>query len=173
MSINREKKYGKAKMPPSAKSGFGHWNKLILGGLAIFVVSAMFWWPRVNTADTPEITVYKSPTCGCCSKWIEHLREEGFKVTTHDRNDMNQIKQSYGVDYNLRSCHTATVQGYVVEGHVPGQDIRRLLEEKTAVAGLAVPGMPMGSPGMEGKHADPYDVIAFGKDGRQSIYARY
>lgn len=101
------------------------------------------------------------------------MQEKGFKVTTHNRQDMSQIKQEYGVEYNLRSCHTAVVEDYVLEGHIPAEDIRRLLKEKPAVDGLAVPGMPAGSPGMEGKHEDPYEVVAFTKGKKNTIYARH
>ena len=124
-------------------------------------------------ANTPVVTVYKSPTCGCCKKWMDHLEEEGFRVVARNRQDMNQIKESYGIDYKLRSCHTATVDGYVVEGHVPAEDIQRLLKEAPSVTGLAVPGMPAGSPGMEGKYQDPYEVIAFNKGKKNEIYARH
>ena len=119
-----------------------------------------------------EITVYKSPTCGCCTKWVDHLTASGFKVTAHDTTDMASVKTSLGVPDGMASCHTAVVNGYVVEGHVPAADIRRLLEEKPAVTGLAVPGMPMGSPGMEGTRTDKYDVLAFGK-GKAAVFARH
>lgn len=120
------------------------------------------------TADkTPAATiqVYKTPTCGCCSKWIEHLRAAGFKVEATDMPDLTAFKAANGVPDELSSCHTATVAGYVIEGHVPASDISRLLQERPKVAGLTVPGMPMGSPGME--HPNPqrheaFDVLAFG-----------
>ena len=118
-----------------------------------------------------EVTVYKSPTCGCCNAWIDHLEESGFTVTVHDRLDMAPIKQQAGVPYALRSCHTAKVGDYVIEGHVPADLISRLLTEKPAVKGLSVPGMPMGSPGMEGPRKDPYDVVTFTEQGTTTIYA--
>jgi hypothetical protein len=116
-------------------------------------------------AEPIQVTVYKTPTCGCCSKWIEHLEQEGFEVESHDLPDLRTVKASNGVPSAMASCHTALIEGYVVEGHVPASDIRRLLAERPAMTGLAVPGMPMGSPGME--HPDPsrheaYDVMAFG-----------
>jgi len=120
-------------------------------------------------------TVYKDPTCGCCGKWVDLLRKDGFTVTVNDARDIAAIKDKYGVPQPLRSCHTALINGYIVEGHVPIADVTRLLKEKTAVAGLAVPGMPIGSPGMEvaGVNPQPYDVIAFGKDGKSRIFASH
>lgn len=116
-------------------------------------------------AEGPTIQVYKTPTCGCCSKWIDHLRAAGFEVEATDLPDLTRLKATNGVPRSLASCHTGLVEGYVLEGHVPAGDVERLLEERPAIAGLAVPGMPMGSPGME--HPDPrrheaYDVVAFG-----------
>jgi hypothetical protein len=121
----------------------------------------------------PVVDVYKTPTCGCCSKWVDHLREEGFEVRTTDMRDLMDFKASHGVPRQLESCHTALVAGYVLEGHVPGADVQRLLEERPAIAGLAVPGMPIGSPGMEipGSNAQPYDVIAFRNDGGTHVFA--
>ena len=120
-------------------------------------------------------TVYKDPTCGCCSKWVELLRKEGFAVTANDVRDIAAIKDKYGVPQALRSCHTALINGYVVEGHVPLADVARMLKEKTAIAGLAVPGMPIGSPGMEvqGVPAQAYKVIAFNRDGKTSIFVSH
>lgn len=120
-------------------------------------------------------TVYKDPTCGCCSKWVELLRRDGFAVTVNETRDIAAVKDKYGVPQAVRSCHTALINGYVVEGHVPVEDLKRLLKEKGAVAGLAVPGMPIGSPGMEvaGVNPQPYDVIAFGKDGKTRIFTSH
>ncbi len=119
-----------------------------------------------------EVTVYKSPTCGCCSKWVDHLRASGFTVVARDTSDMAAVKTTLGVPEPMHSCHTAMVNGYVIEGHVPAADIQRLLREKPKVTGLAVPGMVTGSPGMEGDRSDPYEVIAFG-DGKTSVFARH
>ncbi len=126
----------------------------------------------VNTGSE-VITVYKSPTCGCCKKWITHLEDNGFKVKAIDSNDMASIKDQQGVPMGARSCHTAVVNDYVIEGHVPAQDIKNLLKEKRAVAGLAVPGMPMGSPGMEGSRVDKYMVYEFDKTGHAKIVSKY
>ena len=127
--------------------------------------------------DLPPVTVtvYKNPQCGCCNNWVEHLRKEGFTVTANDVDDLSAIKSKLGVPASLGSCHTAIVGTYVVEGHVPAADIRKLLAEKPKVAGIAVPGMPMGSPGMEvpGVPADTYDVTAFAKDGKQRVFASH
>jgi hypothetical protein len=121
------------------------------------------------------VEVYKDPTCGCCSKWIDHLRSHGFTVRATDSATMDEIKTARGVPRQARSCHTAVVGGYVVEGHVPAADIQRLLKERPAIAGLAVPGMPIGSPGMEvpGMKAQSFDVIAFGKDGSTRVFASH
>ena len=121
------------------------------------------------------VTVYKNAQCGCCKNWVEHLRKEGFEVTAKDVNDLSAIKNKLGVPSALASCHTAIVGQYVVEGHVPAADIKRLLEEKPKVAGIGVPGMPVGSPGMEmpGTPADRYNVMAFAKDGKQRVFASH
>ncbi|HEX6939082.1 MAG TPA: DUF411 domain-containing protein [Longimicrobiales bacterium] len=119
----------------------------------------------------PTITVYKSPTCGCCRKWVEHVRKHGFEVVTHDTQDMTQVKAASGVPGELASCHTAIVDGYVIEGHVPADLIRRMLDERPQILGLAVPGMPMGAPGMEGPYKEDYDVLAIRRDGTTEVYA--
>ncbi len=145
----------------------------VAGGVLAAIVGALAWLQPMNEAHATEITVYKSPTCGCCKKWVEHLENAGFKVATQNMNDVTPIKEEHGVRPQWRSCHTALVDGYVLEGHVPVDDIKRLLAEKPKVAGLAVPGMPMGSPGMEGDYQDPYDVISFNQNGTAQVYARY
>ena len=117
------------------------------------------------------MTVYKSPTCGCCAKWVEHMKKAGFAVTVNDVPNVGEVKMANGVPAPLASCHTALVGGYVIEGHVPADVVQKLLKEKPAVAGIAVPGMPMGSPGMEGASADPYDIVAFEKSGKQRVFA--
>lgn len=123
------------------------------------------------------IQIYKSPTCGCCSKWVDHIKASGFVAEVHDvpESDLQARKARLGVGPRLASCHTAIVNGYVVEGHVPAADIQRLLREKPAVAGIAAPGMPVGSPGMEmpGGQKDAYDVLAFTKSGTTRVFARH
>jgi hypothetical protein len=139
-------------------------------GVAL-VTGAILLGPQSGQAA--DVVVYKSPTCGCCKDWVAHMRESGFNVQVHDRYDMSPIKQQMGVPQHLQSCHTASVGMYVIEGHVPADDIIRLLREKPAVAGLSAPGMPMGSPGMEGPRKDPYDVLTFRRDGKTTVYARH
>jgi len=119
----------------------------------------------------PAVTVYKSPTCGCCAKWVEHVRKAGFAVTVKDVPNVGEVKSASGVPPELASCHTALVGGYVVEGHVPADVVQKLLKENPAVVGMAVAGMPMGSPGMEGSYTDRYNVVAFEKSGKQRVYA--
>ena len=118
-----------------------------------------------------EMVVYKSPTCGCCELWIDHAEAAGFTVVTEDVIDLRPVKAENGVTPELASCHTAIVGGYVIEGHVPADVIAQLLEERPDIRGLAVPGMPAGSPGMEGGTPEPYDVVAFDRDGNTSVYA--
>lgn len=119
----------------------------------------------------PEVVMYKDPNCGCCGVWAERLEAEGFRVKTIPSADMESVKKRFAVPQRLTSCHTARVGNYVIEGHVPASAIKRLLREKPAVAGLSVPGMPLGSPGMEvpGKK-DPYDVVSFDKAGKTAVY---
>jgi hypothetical protein len=133
--------------------------------LSIAIGLAWLTFSAAAAAPQPEIEVYKSRACSCCEKWIDHLRAEHFTVRVHDVDDVSPIKRENGIPAEVSSCHTAFVAGYVVEGHVPASDIRRLLAERPKVAGLAVPGMPVGSPGMEGAHPVSYDVVSFGAQG--------
>jgi len=119
------------------------------------------------------VTVYKSPTCGCCVKWIDHLEGHGFTVEARDVRDTRALKQEHGVPSGLEACHTALIEGYVIEGHVPAEDIGRLLRERPPVAGLAVPGMPIGSPGMEGPRPEAYRVLSFDAVGHTEIFASH
>jgi hypothetical protein len=124
-------------------------------------------------APTP-ITVYKTPTCGCCRLWVDHLRAAGFEVTAHDLPDLAAVKRERKVPGALASCHTGVVGGYVVEGHVPAEDVRRLLAERPAALGVAVPGMPLGSPGMEaGGRREPYRVLLFDERGETRVFAHH
>ncbi len=137
------------------------------------LVTVLCAGPSVPVFAT-EVTVYKSPTCGCCKQWVRHMQASGFSVKAHDVADIVQNKTANGVPRTLGSCHTANVGGYVIEGHVPASDIKRLLKERPPVRGLAVPGMPVGSPGMEqGGHKDRYDVLTFDARGNTSVYARH
>ncbi|MDX8404028.1 MAG: DUF411 domain-containing protein [Mariprofundaceae bacterium] len=130
-----------------------------------------------NSAIATEMVVYKASTCPCCDGWIKHMKEAGFKVKTEIRDDdLDQIKAANGITGKLASCHTAKVDGYVIEGHVPVADVNRLLKEKPAdIVGLTAPGMPMKSPGMQAEGLAPkgYDVIAIKKDGSTEVYTRY
>jgi hypothetical protein len=128
--------------------------------------------PIVQPSSALTITVYHSPTCGCCKKWVEYLKTDGFTVKSIEQEDLTDIKVELGVVPKLRSCHTAVIAGYVIEGHVPSADIRRLLSEKPKVTGLAAPGMPSSAPGMDtGK--DPYEVLAFDGKGVTTVWARH
>lgn len=126
---------------------------------------------RAMPAGTPMV-VYKDPNCGCCKAWVEIMQQSGFEVSARDTANMPAIKTRYFVPAKVHSCHTAIVGGYVVEGHVPADLIRKALAEKPPVVGLAVPGMPMGSPGMEGARKDAYDVLSFDRMGKTAVYAK-
>ena len=153
-----------------------HTRKALVGGSSvdgIVVAAALATFFAVGPATGVEMTVYKSPTCGCCKGWIKHMKRNGFAVKAYNVNDVTPLKTRNGVPTRLTSCHTALVGGYVVEGHVPARDIRRLLEERPAIKGLAVPRMPMGSPGMEGSRKVRYQILSFDRDGNTAVYASY
>jgi hypothetical protein len=148
------------------------------------VIGAVVWLARSLTTDEviqkenfllPEVTVYKSTSCSCCRAWVTHLKKEGFKVSSYDRNDIDKIKTSFGVSPHLASCHTALVGGYIIEGHVPASDIIQLLQNKPALVGLTAPGMPKYSPGMQPSGEQPrgYDVLTFNKNGNTTVYKHY
>ena len=141
---------------------------ILLAALALGAAGAAL----AQTAGTVEI--YKSPYCGCCGKWAEHMRSAGFAVKEVASARMELVKQEAGVPEALGSCHTAKVAGYVVEGHVPAADVRRMLAEKPAIRGLSAPGMPLGSPGMEGPYpAERYDVVSFDAQGRSAVFSKH
>jgi hypothetical protein len=129
-------------------------------------------FPEARSQHAPLATVYKSPACGCCGEWVKHLRANGFRVETHELADVTPIRRRYGVPDELASCHTAVVDGYAIEGHVPASDIQRLLRERPKVRGLAVPGMVVGSPGMEQGPPQPYATLAFDDRGSR-IFMRH
>jgi hypothetical protein len=150
------------------------WIGLAAGGAVLFLVAARWRLGRMPWAPDPSATkilVYASPTCDCCKAWMRHLKSSGFHVTRELMNDVTPMKQQLGVPEDLWSCHTAVVEGYAVEGHVPADLIQQMLREKRAIAGLAAPGMPNGSPGMEGPTHDRYEVIAFSRSGATEVYA--
>lgn len=124
-------------------------------------------------AAAPVIEVFKSESCGCCSAWVKHLEANGFKVKAKNVANPSDYRAKFGIPQELGSCHTGLVNGYALEGHVPAADIKRLLAEKPKAKGLAVPAMPMGSPGMEGNRKDPYDVMLVKTNGKHTVYKHY
>jgi hypothetical protein len=144
-----------------------------LGGTAALAVAGP---ARIAAALTPPtlVTVHKDVSCSCCEKWVSHMRASGFNVVVRDEADLDGVKDQLGVPKGVRSCHTALVGGYLVEGHVPASDVKRLLATRAKLVGLAVPGMVTGSPGMEGPGgAKPYEVLSFDSMGRTKLYARH
>lgn len=124
-------------------------------------------------AASTVVDVYKSASCGCCEAWVQHLRDAGFAVNAHNVDNPSDYRAKYRMPEELGSCHTAVVDGYAVEGHVSASEIKRLLAEKPKAIGLAVPSMPLGSPGMEGPRKDPYDVFLVKMNGQRSVYKHY
>ena len=148
--------------------------RYFIAATIVFTVSLSVGYIFLNKpATAEEIMVYKSPTCGCCKKWVKHLESKGFEVKTKNMRDVKPIKNKFGVQAKFQSCHTAKIGKYFIEGHVPAKDIKRLLKEKPDIKGLSVPGMPMGSPGMEGHRKDKYNVVAIDKNNKHSIYSSY
>jgi hypothetical protein len=144
-------------------------------GLAVTALGARRLLAGVGSGPNTAITVYKSASCGCCAKWVDHLRDNGFAPTVHDEENMDAVKDEMGVPKDVRSCHTALLDRYLVEGHVPAGDLRRLLAERPAVAGLAVPGMPGSTPGMAvpGQPHEAYEVVSFTRDGKIAPFATH
>lgn len=147
-------------------------KRLLLTVLFSFVLSAGV---QAKESALPNVTVYKSASCSCCRLWVQHLVRAGFTVQIKNIDNLNPVKQRVGIPVGLGSCHTAEVGGYFVEGHVPAQDIKRLLQEHPRAKGLAVPGMPAGSPGMEvpSGQVRPYEVLLVAHDGKTSSFARH
>lgn len=137
------------------------------------ILAGVFGVHLSASATAPVIEVYKSESCGCCSEWVEHLQSNGFTVKAQNVANPSDYREKFGMPQELGSCHTGLVQGYALEGHVPAAEIKRLLAEKPKAKGLAVPSMPMGSPGMEGHRNDPYDVLLVRAGGRYSVYKHY
>ncbi len=145
-----------------------------VAGLGLALAGGKSLWAAIaGSRPDPTMTIYMSPTCGCCSKWVDHVKAAGFKTVVHEDQDMDTVKQSLGVPRDLRSCHTAQVDKYLIEGHVPAEDVRKLLAQKPKAAGLAAPGMPASSPGMAvaGAPHEPYDVLLFQRDGKSEVFA--
>lgn len=136
--------------------------------LALLVGAGSVW-----AQSATQVEVFKSPYCGCCEKWIEHMQKNGFKVNAHNVNDVPAARKSLGMPDRVGSCHTAKVGGYLIEGHVPAADIQRLLKEKPKAVGLAAPGMPQGSPGMETATPVPYETLLVQADGSTTVFAKH
>ncbi len=147
-----------------------------LRSLLFGAVAAHFIVPSRSAAENPSIEVWKSPTCGCCDDWITHLEANGFSVTSYDEGG-TEAMQRLGMPFKYGSCHTAEIEGYAIEGHVPAREIYRLLEERPDAIGLSVPAMPRGSPGMDGAEyggvKDPYDVLLIDHDGEATVFQSY
>lgn len=158
--------------PLTRRAWLARMTSAAMGGAAMVALLAR---EGVAASAPTPITVYKDPSCGCCENWVKHMRASGFAPEVHDRADMSALKDSLGVPAALRSCHTAVSGRYVIEGHVPAADVKRLLATKPAkTTGIAVPGMPAGSPGMEmGARVDRYDVVAFAPGGATRVFARH
>ena len=149
-------------------------NKLTRRAVLVMAAMSTFAGPVLAAAARTRVTVWKTPNCGCCKDWVKHLETNGFEVVTHDVKETASKRQALGLAEKYGSCHTATVNGYVLEGHVPARDIQRLLRDKPSAIGLAVPGMPVGSPGMEmGTGADAFDVVLVLKDGSSRVFQSY
>ncbi|MBF0381681.1 MAG: DUF411 domain-containing protein [Magnetococcales bacterium] len=148
--------------------------KMVLIGALIMIGTGWFFFPGKSQAQ-PDMIVYKSASCGCCGNWIEYLEKNGFKVKVENVEDIYRVKKELGVPNQVASCHTAKMGSYLIEGHVPVEDINRLIKEKPVVSGIAAPGMPMGSPGMEveGEQPDRYDVVTFTRNGQTQVFSRH
>ncbi|HEY9738332.1 MAG TPA: DUF411 domain-containing protein [Trichocoleus sp.] len=159
-------------------------NQTVLRSLFLSVVGSSILGVRPRQAqagtvfrqaeETGAATVYRDPACGCCHQWVDYLKGQGFQVTDYVREDMAAVKRELGVPSSMESCHTAVIDGYVIEGHVPAEDIRRLLRERPAAVGIAVPGMPVGTPGMEmSDRKDNFSVVLFTQNGQTTDFNRY
>lgn len=163
-------------MTRQARTGWALGLLLLASGLVTGVVTGLVPGLTSSTAaadELPPMEVWKTPACGCCSVWVEHMEAAGFRVKVNDLNDVTPIKNRLKVPPRVATCHTAVVDGYVIEGHVPAADVRRMLKERPDILGLVVPGMPAGSPGMESPRPEPYDVLALGKDGELKVFSSH
>ncbi len=147
-------------------------RRLVIGSAAVFALAGS---ARAQTRGSRQLAVYKSPTCGCCEGWVAHMRQAGFTVAVHVVEDPGTVRRARGLSDALASCHTAVIGGYAIEGHVPAADVTRLLAERPEAVGLAVPGMPMGSPGMEapGGRKQPFDTLLVLRGGQTRVFARH
>ena len=145
-----------------------------LGAGAIIGLASLVTRPALAALqDPPSITVYKSPSCGCCGQWTEYLKQNGFRPEIVDMDDISALKRLAQVPDDLEACHTAVVERYVVEGHVPVEAIRKMLFERPKIIGIAVPGMPAGAPGMPSQDPERFDVIAFARKGKQRLFMSF
>jgi len=141
---------------------------------AIAAAAATASLPVFGASSLPQVEVFKNPDCGCCGAWVDHLKAAGFPVKVNEVPDTAEVRKRHGIPDQFGSCHTGVVAGYALEGHVPSEDIKRLLAKRPVAAGLSVPGMPVGSPGMElGSRKDPYQVLLIDKAGHPSVFATY
>ena len=144
--------------------------------IIMMIVAGLMALPTVYASDATvkDIVVYKNPDCGCCTKWVRYLEQNNYNVTIEDTRDVQAVKRRLGVPEKLAACHTAVIDGYVIEGHITHRDIKRLLLFRPDVTGIAVPGMPVGTPGMEmGDTVESYDVISFDEQGRMEIFSAH
>lgn len=168
-------KLGPNSFPRSKNPRLMSARTVLIGAVVLLgVVGYLTLGVQSEASASNKLVVYKSPTCGCCEAWIDHMKAAGFDVEVKDMQDVSPVKDEQGVYPQLRSCHTALVGGYVVEGHVPAEQVARMLAERPAIRGLAVPGMPIGSPGMEQgspENYQEYQVVAFTNDGQMTVYS--
>lgn len=149
-------------------------NNALADNNNVTVLASVWDQSRESYAGNKQMTVYRSPSCGCCGAWIDHVKKHGFQVTDIKTEAMDALKQQHQVPLNLASCHTAVIDGYVIEGHVPADDIKRFLKQKPQLAGLSVPAMPIGTPGMEMQNRkQPFEVLAFNQLGNVEVFKRY
>ena len=143
-------------------------------GLGLALAGGKSLWALSKPGGDTTMTIFMSPTCGCCAKWVDHVKAAGFKTVVHEDEDMESVKDNLGVPRDLRSCHTAQVDKYLIEGHVPAEDITNFLAKRPKAVGLAAPGMPASSPGMAvpGQPHEPYEVLIFQRDGKSEIFAK-
>ncbi|WP_018234405.1 DUF411 domain-containing protein [Thioalkalivibrio thiocyanodenitrificans] len=156
----------------SARTHARHFSPQAKGLIGAMLIAGALGVGAIKTTQAADMIVYKSPTCGCCGGWIDHVREAGFSVKENNTFDLQPIKAEHGVAARYQSCHTAVIGDYVVEGHVPADIISRLVAESPDIRGLALPGMPMGSPGMEGPYSERYEVLAINHDGSTYVFER-
>lgn len=155
------------------------WNRRTTTGLLVSVVLMLSSGAHAEPEQGQQadelqpVKVWMTPTCGCCGKWVTHMEAAGFRVESTKVDNVDPIKTANGMPLQLASCHTALVGGYVVEGHVPASDVRRLLKERPDIIGLTAPGMPAGSPGMDVPNSPSFDVLSLGRDGKTAVYATH